>query len=100
MDYFSDNVDYQGQKKAEVLYQVIMIAFAVIGTVYGFYTQRFSDTLIISAAGLVVAGLVCIPSWPFLRKNQLKWLNTIMVPAEEAGGKAPVVDKSNVSRFL
>jgi signal peptidase complex subunit 1 len=86
-------IDYQGQYLNEKLYQGIQILFAVIGVLYGFYTTFFIHTLAIFAVGLIVSAIVCVPAWPFYKQNQLKWLNTVMVPAKQE-------PKANNSRFI
>eukprot|EP00049_Salpingoeca_infusionum_P018585 m.357891 g.357891 ORF g.357891 m.357891 type:complete len:93 (-) comp17978_c0_seq1:448-726(-) len=71
---FETHVDYEGQKLAELLAQSIIAAFAVIGFLWGWYWQRFSETFIVFSAGVILAALLCIPPWPFYRRHSIKWL--------------------------
>eukprot|EP01111_Echinosteliopsis_oligospora_P017320 TRINITY_DN745_c0_g1_i1.p1 TRINITY_DN745_c0_g1~~TRINITY_DN745_c0_g1_i1.p1 ORF type:complete len:109 (-),score=48.93 TRINITY_DN745_c0_g1_i1:59-385(-) len=66
-------MDLLGQKRAEQLYQLILILFGVIGWVFGYIKQDFMMTVYTIGAGLFVALLVCVPNWPFYNKMNLKW---------------------------
>eukprot|EP00823_Brevimastigomonas_motovehiculus_P002126 TRINITY_DN1350_c3_g1_i1.p1 TRINITY_DN1350_c3_g1~~TRINITY_DN1350_c3_g1_i1.p1 ORF type:complete len:122 (-),score=25.56 TRINITY_DN1350_c3_g1_i1:305-649(-) len=66
-------MDYKGQALAERLYQYIIAIFTIVGFIAGFIVQRFIVTAIFSFAGLVVAGVICLPEWPFLNRDPLPW---------------------------
>ncbi|XP_055343013.1 signal peptidase complex subunit 1-like [Paramacrobiotus metropolitanus] len=66
-------MDYEGQRTSEWLYQRIVLVFAVVGFVVGYYFQMFSYTVGSLGLGSVVATLVCGLPWPCYRKHPLKW---------------------------
>ncbi|KAI7828056.1 microsomal signal peptidase 12 kDa subunit-domain-containing protein [Gamsiella multidivaricata] len=68
------HIDFQGQSLAEQITQVVISAFGVLGFLVGIVLQDIRLTLYIFAAGVVLAGLLIIPAWPYLNKDPTKWL--------------------------
>lgn len=66
-------MDFDGQKKAERYFQVIIILFAAVGFVWGYFTQLFSQTLYILFAGVAVSSLLTLVPWSMYRSHPLKW---------------------------
>ena len=94
-------VDFRGQKLAEELYQVVVVAFSVVAFVTGYSQRRvvtgaftccsshprrssFRLMMLLFGAGVAVALLLCVPPWPFLRRHPLPWLQRSEAPAVEA----------------
>lgn len=67
-------MDYQGQRDAERISQIIIVLGFVLGTGYGWWVQSLLFALYGWLAGLAVAFLVCVPSWPHFRRHPIKWL--------------------------
>ncbi|KAJ8890542.1 hypothetical protein PR048_010051 [Dryococelus australis] len=67
------HLDYDGQRKAEQLYRIIITLFGVVGLMWGYIIEQFSQTVYILGAGFVLAGLVTIPPWPMYRRKPLQW---------------------------
>ena len=61
------HMDFVGQGRAEKLYQIIIVLFGVVGLVWGYTIQQFSQTVYILGAGLVLASLLTIPPWGIYR---------------------------------
>ncbi|KAK8740275.1 hypothetical protein OTU49_003140 [Cherax quadricarinatus] len=76
---FSVHMDFEGQKLAERLFQIIVVAFGAGGWLYGYYVQDFFITVLTLGAGFVLACLVTLPPWPIYRRYPLKW-----APPEDA----------------
>lgn len=70
-------MDWQGQKLAELLMQVMLVAFAAVAFVTGYVLGSFRLMLLIYAGGVVLTSLVTIPNWPFFNRHPLKWLDPI-----------------------
>jgi len=50
--------DFDGQRKAEKIFQTVILVFAGIGLAWGYSLERFSITVFTLTAGFVLAGLV------------------------------------------
>ncbi|CAK9829244.1 Signal peptidase complex subunit 1 [Anthophora retusa] len=66
-------IDYEGQARAERLSRVIITLFGVVGLIWGYIIQQFSQTIYILGAGSVLAALITIPPWPMYRRKPLNW---------------------------
>ncbi|KAG7202323.1 hypothetical protein KM043_018655 [Ampulex compressa] len=76
MQYFTSiptHMDYDGQARAEKLSRVIITLFGVVGFVWGYVIQQFSQTLYILYAGFVMAALITVFPWPMYRRKPLDW---------------------------
>ncbi|KAL6623156.1 hypothetical protein ACP70R_033035 [Stipagrostis hirtigluma subsp. patula] len=90
-------MDWQGQKRAEMLMQVLLVASAVAAFVVGYAMADFQLMLLVYAGGVVLTALVTVPDWPFFNRNPLKWLDAaeaerhprpqVSAAAAPAGGK-------------
>lgn len=66
-------MDYEGQKRAEKTFQVIIVLFAVVGFVWGYICQQFSQTMYILCAGFLLSCVLTLPPWPMYRLKPLQW---------------------------
>ncbi|KAL2740606.1 signal peptidase complex subunit 1 [Vespula squamosa] len=66
-------MDYDGQARAERLSRVIITLFGVVGLIWGYLIQQFSQTIYILGAGFVMATLITVPPWPMYRRKPLDW---------------------------
>lgn len=76
MDFFKSiptHMDFEGQARAEKLSRIIITLFGVVGLVWGYIIQQFSQTVYILGAGFVLASLLTIPPWPMYRRKPLNW---------------------------
>ncbi|XP_065333172.1 signal peptidase complex subunit 1 [Cloeon dipterum] len=76
MDFINSiptHMDYDGQKRAENLSRLIITLFGVVGLVWGYIIQQFSQTVYILGAGFVLACLLTVPPWPMYRRKPLQW---------------------------
>ncbi|XP_064460627.1 signal peptidase complex subunit 1-like [Ornithodoros turicata] len=67
------HMDFEGQRRAEKIFQIVTITFAVIGLIWGYAVQQFSYTVITLGAGFVLSCLLTLPPWPFYRRKPLAW---------------------------
>merc|ERR1712228_606851 len=67
------HMDFDGQARAENLSRIIVVLFGVVGLIWGYIIQQFSQTVYILGAGLVLATILTVPPWPLYRLKPLKW---------------------------
>jgi len=67
-------MDFQGQKLAEQIFQLLLIIFGSLGAICGYIMQDFKISLGILGAGVGLACVICLPDWPCFNRHALKWL--------------------------
>ncbi|XP_020572405.1 probable signal peptidase complex subunit 1 [Phalaenopsis equestris] len=72
-------MDWQGQKLAEKLMEIFLVAFGIVAFVVGYSIGSFQTMLLIYAAGVLLTALVTVPNWPFFNRHPLNWLDSIEV---------------------
>ncbi|KAI4343379.1 hypothetical protein L6164_010734 [Bauhinia variegata] len=87
-------MDWQGQKLAEQLMQIMLLAFAVVAFAVGYIIGSFQMMILIYAGGVVLTTLVTVPNWPFFNRHPLKWLD----PNEVEKHPKPQVSGSSSSK--
>ncbi|XP_024193445.1 signal peptidase complex subunit 1 [Rosa rugosa] len=70
-------MDWQGQKLAEQLMQILLLVFAVVGFLTGYLMGSFQMMMLVYAGGVVLTTLVTVPNWPWFNRHPLKWLDPI-----------------------
>ncbi|CAH1440644.1 unnamed protein product [Lactuca virosa] len=87
-------MDWQGQKVAEQLMQILPVVFAVATFITGYVVGSFQLMLIVYDGGVILTTLITIPNWPFFNKHPLKWLE----PSEAEKHPKPQVAVTSVSK--
>ncbi|CAL1288197.1 unnamed protein product [Larinioides sclopetarius] len=67
------HMDFDGQRKAERIFQTIILIFAGVGLVVGYVFQQFSFTVYILGAGFLLSCILTLPPWPMYRQKALQW---------------------------
>ncbi|KMU73883.1 hypothetical protein CISG_03861 [Coccidioides immitis RMSCC 3703] len=73
-DIFEAQIDFHGQRLAEILSTVLLILFGAIGFIAGYIYQDIFITVLIGTVGLISTMLVVVPSWPIYNKHPEPWL--------------------------
>jgi signal peptidase complex subunit 1 len=60
---------------------VFLTGVQIISFVVGYSTENVYNALFTGLGGAVITMLVCVPPWPFLNRNPVKWL-----PARKIAG--------------
>ncbi|KAI5679361.1 hypothetical protein M9H77_10311 [Catharanthus roseus] len=68
-------MDWQGQKLAEHLMQIMLVSFAGVSLVTGYILGSFQMMLIVYGGGVVLTSLITLPNWPFFNRHPLNWLD-------------------------
>ncbi|KAL6571346.1 hypothetical protein OROHE_002989 [Orobanche hederae] len=66
-------MDWQGQKLAEQMMQLMLVFFAIAAFITGYILGSFQTMLLIYAAGVVLTSLTTIPDWPFFNRHPIHW---------------------------
>ncbi|KAJ8759083.1 hypothetical protein K2173_003321 [Erythroxylum novogranatense] len=69
-------MDWQGQKLAEQLMQILLLAFAVVAFAAGYVMGSFQLMILTYAGGVVLTTLITVPNWPWFNHHPLQWLDT------------------------
>jgi len=70
---FPTHIDFEGQHLAERIFQVLIVAFGVVGFAWGYLAQQFSLTVYTLGVGFAISCLIVLPPWPFYRRHSLNW---------------------------
>ncbi|KAH7390493.1 microsomal signal peptidase 12 kDa subunit-domain-containing protein [Pyrenochaeta sp. MPI-SDFR-AT-0127] len=73
-DAVEGQIDFEGQRLAELLTTVLLGGIGIIAFLVGFMTQDIRLSLYIGLAGTALTFLVVVPPWPFYNKNPEGWL--------------------------
>ncbi|TPP64187.1 Signal peptidase complex subunit [Fasciola gigantica] len=92
-DKFNLYMDYEGQKKADKLMNIIMIIAGLIAFPVGYFKQQLSLSVYTLLIGCALTALITIPPWWCYRKHPLKWQKVL--PAEELGKATPLKSSGN-----
>uniref|UniRef100_A0A915DGU4 Signal peptidase complex subunit 1 n=1 Tax=Ditylenchus dipsaci TaxID=166011 RepID=A0A915DGU4_9BILA len=93
MRKYSTYIDFEGQRKAERIFQVILVVHGIVGFIAGYATQQLSVTMYSIGVGFILSCLFVLPPWPMFRRNSLNWQPNS--PAEAIASPAPVPTKTD-----
>jgi len=79
-------MDLVGQRNAERLYMIILLAVAVPAYLLGWYYGSMRLMLVVYAAGAAAAVALAVPDWPFWNRHPLRWLPAGSVKRSAAAG--------------
>ncbi|GJP30799.1 hypothetical protein CLOM_g18331 [Closterium sp. NIES-68] len=67
-------MDWEGQRLAEYLMQIILLAGGAVAFGAGFLYSSFALMMYIHLGATLLACLVVVPDWPVFRRHPLTWL--------------------------
>ena len=79
-------MDLVGQRNAERLYMIILLAVAVPAYLLGWYYGSMRLMLAVYGAGAAAAVALAVPDWPFWNRHPLRWLPAGSVKRSAAAG--------------
>ncbi|KAF2181859.1 microsomal signal peptidase 12 kDa subunit [Zopfia rhizophila CBS 207.26] len=74
-DAVEGQIDFEGQRLAELITTVLLGASGIIAFLVGFMAQDIYLTLYISLGGTALTFLAVVPPWPVYKKNPIPWLS-------------------------
>ncbi|XP_074310017.1 signal peptidase complex subunit 1-like [Silene latifolia] len=69
-------MDWQGQKLAEQLMQIMLLLSAAAAFLTGYVLASFQMMIIIYVSGVVLTAFMIIPNWPWFNRHPLNWLDS------------------------
>jgi len=67
-------IDFEGQKLAELLATVLLAAVGGISFIVGFFLQDIKLALYIGLGGTALTLALIVPPWPFFNTHPVRWL--------------------------
>ncbi|KAK5941777.1 hypothetical protein PMZ80_005728 [Knufia obscura] len=75
-DVVDGQIDFEGQRVADLLSTVMLIVVSLVALVVGFIQQAIHLTMWITLAGTLATLLVVVPPWPSFNKNPQPWVGS------------------------
>ncbi|KAI0408539.1 microsomal signal peptidase 12 kDa subunit-domain-containing protein [Xylaria palmicola] len=73
-DVVDGQIDFEGQKLAEVLATVLLCIVGAVSFLVGYFLQNITLALKIGLGGTALTFLATVPPWPFYNRHPVKWL--------------------------
>ncbi|KAK5664145.1 hypothetical protein OQA88_360 [Cercophora sp. LCS_1] len=73
-DVFEGQIDFEGQKLAELLANLALSVVGVVAFLVGYFLQDIKLAVWIGLGGTALTFVAVVPPWPFFNKNPVKWL--------------------------
>ncbi|KAF5647776.1 microsomal signal peptidase 12kda subunit [Fusarium sp. NRRL 25303] len=73
-DVVDGQIDFEGQKLAELLATVLLVISGLVSFVVGYFLQDIKLAVYLGLGGTALTFLVVVPAWPFYNKHPVKWL--------------------------
>ncbi|MCJ1375509.1 hypothetical protein MMC20_006746 [Loxospora ochrophaea] len=87
-DLLEGQIDFEGQKSAELATTLILAGTGLIALVLGYFQENIHVTLWVGLLGTAFAFLIVVPPFPIYNEYPEKWLRTDTgVSAIEVDGK-------------
>ncbi|KAI9028645.1 microsomal signal peptidase 12 kDa subunit-domain-containing protein [Hyaloraphidium curvatum] len=80
--------DYEGQRLAELLVQIIMVSSGVLGFFLGLAAGSLRLCFAVVFFGGLACSAICIPPWPVFKRHPVKWLDDIRTERQKAEDEA------------
>ncbi|KAJ5888914.1 Microsomal signal peptidase Spc12 [Penicillium taxi] len=81
-DVLEGQIDFHGQRLAELLSTILLILSGAISFIIGYIYKDIHLTLWVGLGGTLFTALVVIPPWPLYNQNPERWLGTPGARAE------------------
>ncbi|XP_003745559.1 signal peptidase complex subunit 1 [Galendromus occidentalis] len=66
-------MDFEGQRRAEKIFQLIIVLAAIVGFCIGYAFQMYSYSILTLGCGCLLSCLVCLFNWPWFQLKPLNW---------------------------
>ncbi|KAI0603239.1 microsomal signal peptidase 12kDa subunit [Biscogniauxia sp. FL1348] len=73
-DVVEGQIDFEGQKLAEILATALLSIAGAISFLVGFFLQDIALALKIGLGGTALTFLLVVPPWPFFNRHPVQWL--------------------------
>lgn len=100
-EVFDGQIDFHGQKLAELLTTALLSAVGAIAFLVGYFRQDIKLAVYIALGGTALTFIAIVPPWPFFNKHPVPWLPLLGAGTASASATAPqniVVDEKALNR--
>jgi len=73
-DIVDGQIDFEGQKLAELIANVSLSVTGIIAFLVGYFLQDIKLAVWLALGGTALTFVVVTPPWPFFNRNPVKWL--------------------------
>ncbi|KAK4137319.1 microsomal signal peptidase 12 kDa subunit [Trichocladium antarcticum] len=73
-DIFEGQIDFEGQKLAELLLNVALTLVGAVACFVGYFLQDIKLAVYLALGGTAAVFVLVVPPWPFFNRNPVKWL--------------------------
>ncbi|ESQ48526.1 hypothetical protein EUTSA_v10021836mg [Eutrema salsugineum] len=92
-------MDWQGQKLAEELMQILLLVFGGVAFIAGYATSSFRTMMLIYSGVVLFTTMITVPNWPFFNRHPLKWLDPILAEKYPKPEMTTVTSKKKNNRL-
>jgi len=87
-DVAEGQIDFEGQKLAEMITNVALSIVGAVAFLVGYFTQDIKLALYVGLGGTLLTFLFVVPPWPYFNQHPVKWL--------PVGGGAQAIAPTNL----
>ncbi|KAH7308207.1 signal peptidase complex, spc12 subunit [Stachybotrys elegans] len=73
-DVVEGQIDFDGQRRVEVLATIILALSGVLAFNVGYATQDIVKAVYVGLGGTLLTFVLTVPPWPMWKRNPVKWL--------------------------
>ncbi|KAI1495679.1 microsomal signal peptidase 12kDa subunit [Biscogniauxia marginata] len=97
-DVVDGQIDFEGQRVADILATALLSVTGAISFLVGFFLQDIALALKIGLAGTALTFLLIVPPWPFFKRHPVQWLPVGGGPAVTSAQQNIVIDEKFLAR--
>ncbi|KAI9147925.1 putative signal peptidase complex subunit [Paramyrothecium foliicola] len=73
-DIFEGQIDFDGQRRSEVLATILLAVTGLIAFNVGYTLQDIQKAVYVGLGGTLLTFIAVVPAWPIYNRNPVKWL--------------------------
>ncbi|KAI0480807.1 microsomal signal peptidase 12kDa subunit [Xylariaceae sp. FL0804] len=97
-DLVDGQIDFEGQKLAEVMATVLLSIVGAVSFLVGFFLQDIALALKVGLGGTALTLFLIVPPWPYFKRHPVQWLPVGGGPAVTSTQQNIVVDEKLLAK--